>query len=140
MGRSVLASQQLGQHNGLPCTIIVSTTMQELESGQGHAVTGGGTLLPISDVIRMASHSHHYLAIYDKHTREPLHLGRAKRFASPGQRIVLYAQDRGCCWRTLKLPTMPSLSMHSKHGVVRRGDDGVLDMMAPHLQRGNDGH
>ena len=96
MGRSVLASGQLGQHNGLPCTIIVSTTLQELESGQGHAVTGGGTLLPMSDVIRMASHSQHYLAIFDKHTREPLYLGRTRRFASPGQRIVLYAKDRGC--------------------------------------------
>jgi len=31
------------------------------------------------------------------------------------------------------LPTMPSLSMHGKHQVVRRRDDGVLDMMA-HLQ------
>jgi hypothetical protein len=28
----------------------------------------------------------------------------------------------------------------TKHGVVRRRDDGVLDMMAPHLQRGNGGH
>jgi hypothetical protein len=44
----------------------------------------------------------------------------------------------GCC-RALKLPTMPSLSMHTKHGVVRRLDDGVLDLMVPHLQRGNGG-
>lgn len=40
----------------------------------------------------------------------------------------------------LKLPTMPSLLMHTKHGVVRRRDDGVLDMMVPHMQRGNGGH
>jgi hypothetical protein len=40
MGRSVLSSPELGQHNGLPCTIVVSTTLQELESGEGHAVTG----------------------------------------------------------------------------------------------------
>jgi hypothetical protein len=46
----------------------------------------------------------------------------------------------GACCRALKLPTMPSLSMHTKHGVVRRRDDGVLDMMVPHLQRGNGGH
>jgi Domain of unknown function (DUF222) len=72
MGRSVLASGELGKHNGLPCTIIVSTTLQELESGQGHAVTGGGSLLPMSDVIRVASANHHYLAIFDKHTQEPL--------------------------------------------------------------------
>src|SRR6476659_2936626 len=29
------------------------------------------------------------------------------------------------CCRALKLPTMPSLSMHTKHGVVRRCDDGA---------------
>ena len=28
MGRALLASGQLGQHNGLPATIIVSTTLQ----------------------------------------------------------------------------------------------------------------
>jgi hypothetical protein len=96
MGRAVLASGQLGQHNGLPCTLIVSTTLQELESAAGHAVTGGGTLLPMSDVIRLASHSHHYLVVFDKHTGETLYLGRSKRLASAGQRIVLHAKDRGC--------------------------------------------
>jgi len=44
------------------------------------------------------------------------------------------------CCRALKLPTMPSLAMHTKHGVVRRRDDGVLDMMVPHLERQNGGH
>lgn len=96
MGRSMLASGELGQHNGLPVTIIVSTTLQELESATGHAVTGGGTLLPMRDVIRLASHAHHHLSVFDKHTREPLYLGRSKRLASAGQRIVLHAVDRGC--------------------------------------------
>ena len=94
--RSVLASGELGQHNGLPATIIVSTTLQELESGAGFAVTGGGTLLPMRDVIRLASSSYHYLSVFDKHTNEALYLGRSKRLASPGQRIVLHARDRGC--------------------------------------------
>lgn len=96
MGRSTLASGELGKHNGLPTSIIVSTTLQELESGVGQGVTGGGSMLPMRDVIRLASHAHHYLVIYDKHTREPLYLGHTKRFASPGQRIVLHALDRGC--------------------------------------------
>jgi Domain of unknown function (DUF222) len=96
MGRSVLASGELGKHNGLPCTIIVSTTLQDLQSAAGVAVTAGGSLLPMRDVIRLASQSHHYLVIYDKHTREELYCGRAKRFATPGQRIVLHALDRGC--------------------------------------------
>lgn len=96
MGRSVLASGELGKHNGLPATIIVSTTLQDLQSAAGFAVTGGGTLLPMRDVIRLASQSHHYLVVYDKHTREPLYCGRAKRFATRGQRIVLHALERGC--------------------------------------------
>ncbi len=54
IGRSVLSSGDLGQHNGLPVTIVVSTTLQELQSAAGHAVTGGGSLLPMPDVIRMA--------------------------------------------------------------------------------------
>lgn len=96
MGRAVLASGQLGQLNGLPCTMIVSTTLKELESGRGHAVTAGGTLLPMSTVIRLASMSYHYLAVFDQHTSMPLYLGRTKRIATPGQRIVLHAKDRGC--------------------------------------------
>ncbi len=96
MGRSILASGELGKHNGLPASILVSTTLQDLESGVGQGITGGGSLMPMRDVIRLASHAHHYLVIYDKHTREPLYLGHTKRFASPGQRIVLHALDRGC--------------------------------------------
>ncbi|KLO33313.1 HNH endonuclease signature motif containing protein [Mycobacterium haemophilum] len=92
--RALLASGKLGQHNGLPATIIVSTTLKELESAAGKALTGGGTILPMSDVIRLARHAHHYLAIFDK--GKALALYHAKRLASPAQRIVLYSKERGC--------------------------------------------
>src|SRR5947209_18301917 len=52
--RALLASGELGQHNGLPASIIVTTTLQELEAGAGRGLTGGGTLLPMSDVIGSA--------------------------------------------------------------------------------------
>ena len=74
----------------------MTTTLQDLQSAAGVAVTAGGTLLPMRDVIRLAAQAHHYLVIYDKHTSEPLYCGRAKRFATPGQRIVLHALERGC--------------------------------------------
>ena len=93
MGRCALATGEIGTHNGLPATIIVSTTMQELQSGAGLAVTGGGSLLPMRDVIRLASHAHHYLAVFDQHTNEALYLGRTRRCASPAQRIVLHANE-----------------------------------------------
>ena len=49
--RGQLGDPKLGQHNGLPVTVIVSTTLQELTSGVGRAVTGGGTVLPMRDLI-----------------------------------------------------------------------------------------
>jgi Domain of unknown function (DUF222) len=101
-GRALLASGELGQHNGLPASIIVTTTLQELEAGAGKALTGGGTLLPMSDVIRLGSHAHHYLAIFDK--GKALALYHTRRLASPAQRIVLHAKDRGCTFPGCTVP------------------------------------
>ncbi|KLO41797.1 HNH endonuclease signature motif containing protein [Mycobacterium haemophilum] len=92
--RALLASGKLGQHNGLPASIIVTTTLSELEAAAGKGLTGGGTILPMSDVIRLARHARHYLAIFDK--GKALALYHTKRLASSAQRIVLYAKDRGC--------------------------------------------
>ncbi len=100
--RALLASGDLGQHNGLPASIIVTTTLQELEKGAGRGLTGGGTLLPMSDVIRLGSHAHHYLAIFDN--GKALALYHTKRLASPAQRIVLYARDRGCTFPGCTIP------------------------------------
>ena len=100
--RALLASGELGQHNGLPASIIVTTTLRELEKGAGRGLTGGGTLLPMSDVIRLGSHAHHYLAIFDNGKAVALY--HTKRLASPAQRIVLYAKDRGCTFPGCTMP------------------------------------
>jgi len=94
--RGQLGDPKLGQHNGLPVTVIVSATLEQLHTGAGVAVSAGGTLLPMSDVIRMASHAWHYLCVFDQYSTRPLYLGRSKRIASPDQRIVLHSVDRGC--------------------------------------------
>ncbi|ULE34462.1 HNH endonuclease signature motif containing protein [Mycobacterium sp. IDR2000157661] len=125
MGRSVLSSGELGKHRGLPVTIIVSTTLQDLESGAGLAVTGGGTTLPMSDVIRLASQAHHYLSIFDKHTQEPLYLGRTKRLASAGQRIVLHSRDRGC---TAPDCTVAGYGCQVHHAVLDWADGGLTNI------------
>ncbi len=89
-------SGELGQHNGLPVSIIIRTTLQDLESRAGVGVTGGGTVMPIADVIRLAGHANHYLAVFDRATGSALDLFRAQRIASPAQRIMLIARDGGC--------------------------------------------
>ncbi len=106
MGRALLASGQLGQHNGLPATIIITTTLQELESAAsgalrpagvtGYALTAGGSVVSMRDVVRLASHAYQCLVVFDNHRQIPLYLGRTKRLASAGQRLVLLARDRGC--------------------------------------------
>ena len=125
MGRALLASDTLGSHNGLPVTLVITTTLQELQSGQGHAVTGGGSLLPMSEVIRQAGAAQHYLAVFDKHTDRPLYLGRAKRCASPAQRLMLYAKDRGCSFPGC---TAPAYHSQVHHAVTDWADGGHTDI------------
>ncbi|MFV8164694.1 DUF222 domain-containing protein [Mycobacterium sp. 134] len=94
--REVLMSKRLGRHGGLPVTVVMSTTLAELEAGAGIAVTGAGIRMPMNDLIRLASHSFHYLTVYKHHTAEPLYLARTKRLATKAQRLLLYNRDRGC--------------------------------------------
>ncbi|OZE91397.1 hypothetical protein CH302_25205 [Rhodococcus sp. 15-2388-1-1a] len=101
--RQKLASGTLGTHRGLPVTAIVTMTLKDLEAGCGYAMTGTGSRVSIRDAIRMASHAHHYLTIFDDNGRA-LYLGRSKRIASADQRIVLIARDRGCSFPSCTRP------------------------------------
>lgn len=105
----------------------MSTTLKELESGHGFAVTGGGSLLPMSDVIREASQAHQYLVIFEDHTEVPLYCGRAKRFATPGQRIVLHAKDRGCTRPGCTAPGYWS-QVHHVNGWAADGETNINDL------------
>jgi Domain of unknown function (DUF222) len=134
IGRTALSSGELGQHNGLPATIVVTTTLQDLEAARGSGVTGGGSLIPMSDVIRLASHAHHYLAVFDTHTNEPLYLGRSKRIAPAAHRIVLYARDRGC---TFPGCTVPAYGTQVHHTTGWK-DNGRTDIVEEVLACGGD--
>lgn len=130
--RALLASGKLGQHNGLPASIIITTTLAELQTASGKGRTGGGTTLPISDVIRLARHAHHYLAVFDNAT--PLALYHTKRLASPAQRIVLYAKDRGCTAPGCTVPGYLSEVHHvTDYSKCRRTDiDNLTFTCGPH--------
>jgi hypothetical protein len=134
--RSLLASGALGKKNGLPVSVIVMTTLQDLEKAAGVAITGGGSTLPMSDLLRMASQACHYLAIFDKHTNVPLYLGRSRRLASPGQRLMLMARDRGC--------TCPGCTVAAywteAHHVTEWRDDGQTDVDSLALACSGDHH
>jgi Domain of unknown function (DUF222) len=133
IGRAALASD-LGVHRGLPVTVIVSTTLDQLQSAAeqsaadqkitGWASTGGGSLIPMADVLRLASHAYHYLAIFDTAGR-PLDLFRSKRFASADQRIMLHALDRGCTFPGCDKPGYLSEVHHIQEWAAEHGPTNI---------------
>jgi hypothetical protein len=133
IGRAALASD-LGVHRGLPVTVIVSTTLDQLQTAAaqsaadqkitGWASTGGGTLVPMADVLRMATHAYHYLAIFDTAGR-PLDLYRGKRIASADQRIMLHALDRGCTFPGCDKPGYLSEVHHIQEWTAEHGPTNI---------------
>lgn len=117
--RNSLSSGELGSHRGLPVTVIATATVRDLQDCTGVATTGGGSLLPMRDLIRMAGTSMPYLAIFDGHTERPLHFGRAKRLATADQRLALHATDRGCTY-----PACPSSGYVCETHHLREWADG----------------
>lgn len=123
--RGRLGDPNLGQHNGLPVTVIISATLQDLQAKAGYGVTGGGALVPMSDVVRMGSHAYHYLTLFDGVTGRALWLGRTKRIATADQRIVLHAKERGC---TAPGCTAPGYAVQVHHAATDWSDGGMTDI------------
>ena len=123
--RSLLGNPTLGQHRGLPVTLIVSTTLEDLQAQTGVGVTGAGTRLPMSDIIRMASHSYHYLTLFDGVSGRALWLGRTKRIANADQRIVLHNKERGCSFPDC---TVPGYASQVHHATLDWADGGTTDI------------
>jgi Domain of unknown function (DUF222) len=71
MGRSILASGELGQHNGLPVSIVVSTTLRELEEVTVVGITA-------TSALSRPKQAHHLSRTTSRaaHPRPGLHLSR----------------------------------------------------------------
>lgn len=128
--RGALGDPKFGQHHGLPVTVIVSATLQDLQNQTGHAVTAAGTVIPIPELIRLSAHAYHYLALFDGVNGRALWLGRTKRIASADQRIILHSKDRGCTRPGCDAPGYHSEVHHAardwKHGGTTNIDDLTL--------------
>jgi len=94
--RIAVMSGELGMLGGLPVSVIITVTKQDLESAGGIGVSGGGTTLSIRDVDRLAGHANLYLAVFDGASGKAVNLYHTRRLANPAQRIMLIARDRGC--------------------------------------------
>ena len=102
-GRRLLAAGGLPEHAGLPCQLIVTMSLTDLERRAGRATTHHGGALSIEEALRLAAEGSMLPAILND-AGGVLAYGRGRRLASPGQRKALFARDRGCtfpgCTRT----------------------------------------
>ena len=94
-GRRLLATGNLPKHAGLPCQLIITLTLTDLERRAGQATTHHGGTLSVADALRLAAHGKMLPAVLDN-TGGILAYGRGRRLAAPGQRKALFARDRGC--------------------------------------------
>ncbi|MEX3651929.1 HNH endonuclease signature motif containing protein [Mycolicibacterium fortuitum] len=127
VGRIALMTD-LGQLNGLPVSLIIRTTVQDLQSRAGVGISGGGTKIPIKDVLRMAAHAHHFLAVFDQASGSALNLFRARRIASPAQRIMLIARDGGCTKPGCTVGAYGCQAHHATADWAAGGNTNVDDM------------
>ncbi|RAV17216.1 HNH nuclease [Mycolicibacterium sp. GF69] len=148
-----IASGGLGAHRGHAVTVIVRTTLAELNQAAhavidptvsipGPACTGGDTALPMRDLIRMAADAIHYLAVFDDHSERPLYLGRQKRVATADQRIVCYARDGGCTRPNCTAPGY-HCEVHHSPGFAANGEtnaDMLFFACVPDHKLVTDGH
>jgi hypothetical protein len=126
--RSALMSSELGSHQGLPVTIVATATLEDLQNKTGVAHTAGGTVLPITDVLRMAAHAYHYLLLFDRATRCELYKGRTTRLATPAQRLVLYATERGCTHPGCDIPAAWCQVHHAAQDFAKGGQTNIDDL------------
>ena len=85
-------------------------------------------MMPINDVIRLAGHANHWLAVFDKATGQALDLFRTRRVASPAQRMMLIARDGGCTKPSCPVPAYGAQVHHALRDWADGGNTNVNEM------------
>ena len=102
-GRMLLASGGIPQQAGLPAQLIITVDLHDLERRAGQATTHHGGTLTIREALRLAAEARVIPVVLDQELGTVAY-GRGRRLATPGQRVALFARDRGCtfpgCART----------------------------------------
>lgn len=94
-GRRLLAVGDLPDNAGLPCQLIITVSLTDLERRAGRATTHHSGTLSIDEALRLAAEGAVLPAILDD-AGGILAYGQGRRLAAPGQRKALFARDRGC--------------------------------------------
>jgi hypothetical protein len=81
LARRALAVGDLPTRHGLPATLLLTISVNELEARTGHATTAHGWRYPIRDLLRLGADLGVIPVVMDANGR-PLHLGETQRLAA----------------------------------------------------------
>lgn len=121
--RLALRAGELPRTGGIPATVLITLTADQLRSGQGLAETSTGQLLPVADALRLADQADLAMLFTDA-AGQPLNLHRSRRLASTSQTLALIGRDKGC---TFPGCTMPP-EWTEKHHIRAWQDGGATDL------------
>ncbi|GAA3524888.1 HNH endonuclease [Corynebacterium pilbarense] len=100
---AILRQYEEGQQaaNGGAASVVVSITLDDLAGADANTLfqTNVGVELDAFDLVRLGMDgTSDFLLTVDGLSGVPLHLGRSRRLASVGQRIVMFAVQGVCSW------------------------------------------
>jgi Domain of unknown function (DUF222) len=91
----LLKSADLPSVGGVPASVIVTISLEDLLAKAGLAETADGSQFTSDQLWRIADEAEIWPIIINRHG-VPLALGRSQRLASRGQTMALIARDGGC--------------------------------------------
>lgn len=80
------------------------------------------------DLIRMAGHARHYLAVFGDHHQQALYPGRAKRCATTAQRLAVFARDIGCTRPGCPEPAFDCEAHHGDEDFAAGGNTNIDEL------------
>jgi hypothetical protein len=92
----LLASDQLPPSGGTPATVLLTMTLDQLETRTGHVTTAHGGTMSVATALELADQADVVPVVLD--STGILAYGQARRTATVGQRYALAARDKGCCF------------------------------------------
>jgi hypothetical protein len=96
-GMRLLRSSTLPDCGGVPVTVLARLDATQLRDRLGLATTGTGGLLPVPQLLELASEAEIIPVVCDD-TGGILAYGHTRRLASTAQRKALALRDGGCCF------------------------------------------
>lgn len=113
IARRVLGAGDLPVRHGLPATLLLTATLDQIEARTGVLSTAHGGRLPVRDLLRLAADTHVIPVVFDS-DGQVLHFGADQRLATAHQRQTLYLYDGGCTFAGCAIPAVWCQTAHGQ--------------------------